>query len=66
MGTYPEEFSRLEAENKKLNILAEAAGKVFCWYYLFGETNSAARGLLADMGNKLREAGYLQWDKQNT
>lgn len=63
MSTYPEEFSRLEAENKKYDLVAKAAEKLFCWYYIFGENNSAARDLLVDLGNKLREAGRLQWDK---
>ncbi|HUX54506.1 MAG TPA: hypothetical protein VMV56_08845 [Williamwhitmania sp.] len=42
----------------------EAAEKVFCWYYIFGEDNLAARDLLADLGNRLRACGYLNLSNQ--
>jgi len=49
--------------DKRINAL-EAAERVFCWYYIFGEDSEAARNLLADLGNKLRVCGYLNLSNQ--
>jgi hypothetical protein len=52
---------------KHFNIfgrVVKAATKVFNWYYIFGEDNSAARGHLAELGNALRDGGYLNQKKE--
>jgi hypothetical protein len=45
-----------DMNDQKLLIVAK---NVFYWYYIFGEDNIRARELLANLGNALRESGYI-------
>lgn len=59
MSITEKENLELESENQLLKIrikkLEEAAGRVFNWYFIFGEDNDAAKGHLANLGNVLKK-----------
>jgi hypothetical protein len=67
---YNEENSMNEDEKssekfwKDIERIIKTAIKVFNWYYVFGEDNSAAREHLAELGNALRDGGYLNQKKE--
>jgi len=46
-------------EKEEMENIICCAKKVFCWYYIFGEDNDAAKSYLADLGNALQKANVL-------
>ncbi len=45
----------------KIEEIIFTAKDVFLWYYIFGEDNDAAKERLANLGNALKIAGFLEF-----